>query len=691
MPPSSSSAAKPEKSVSAGQPDKQEPYPLAELNKASAKAGGTWVLWSYRPYEDTYEWNSKGKSGTATTFNVMLVAEDNPAQYCLGRLKKTGRSNSKYEQITSRLREGKKFVFSKVKLMDDQKTKYISCPIKTVVDLGSTIIDECVEGQSSAVQPAPQGLIATSEELQSDQFFDITALVHNVDETKDATNNRSFFTVGLYDGSLDKETQKVKIMPVTMWIDTPRETLDDTGSITRKLIEDHMKSKKPLSFFCLSGSQDDQSRFSFRSTKHTFVVAALGTKAEKMENATELHRLSADQTSTFALQAPTAARDWSKEKGMETKCAILANFARKSTGNPAIDDNPGGTVWQINWLHIAEPPQDISIRNQFGNIWLPLDCVDETGPIRLYITEKAAVKLFNVVDAAEFEQYHSEQRLRVPFFASVKVYRKRANVSAEQPGSSEVFSTPPQKEDNEFNSYIVDAAEQDMTEALSIVSVKLLPQFIQTGDSILPAMLPMIRTSDHHTMAVAYAAQEVPPELSAVASKTKVGEQLLRPCLKAYALVRSTGRSEVIPSGVSGFKLFTRNVTDLLDPNGSQFELTTHCTLDNVTDFKLDPIRGQKDQAALVCVTQVISDESDNRPIKGFVVESIQRLENEQAEGFKPMLKSMMHFAALAGQITRKRDREPMSPEENPSTASSCRTLGRSPTGPPVPEYSSTP
>ena len=125
----------------------------------------------------------------------------------------------------------------------------------------------------------------------------------------------------------------------------------------------------------------------------------------------------------------------------------------------------------------------------------------------------------------------------------------------------------------------------------------------------------------------AYLAQEVPPELTAVASKTKAGDELLRPCLKAYALVNSTRRSDVLQSGASGYKLITQNVTDLIDPTGGQFELTTSCTLNNMMDLKLDPLKGKKDQAALVCVTRVVSEEDDSQAIKGFVVESIQRLE----------------------------------------------------------------
>ena len=117
---------------------------------------------------------------------------------------------------------------------------------------------------------------------------------------------------------------------------------------------------------------------------------------------------------------------------------------------------------------------------------------------------------------------------------------------------------------------------------------------------------------------------------------------------------------------------------------------TSLCTLDNVTDFKLDPPKGLKEQAALISVTGVINAETDSaeQHVKGFLVDDIYLLTPEQAKALKPMLIKMLYFAALSGQVSRKRGREPWSPTENPAQAAACRTLGRSPTGPPLPDYS---
>ena len=165
-------------------------------------------------------------------------------------------------------------------------------------------------------------------------------------------------------------------------------------------------------------------------------------------------------------------------------------------------------------------------------------------------------------------------------------------------------------------------------------------------------------------------------------------------------LVLSTKRSTVLPAGDGGYKLVTRDVVDLLQTDSAaqpgvqrQFEITSFCTLDNVTDFKLDPPKHDKEQAALISVTGVINADTDSveQPVKGFLVDDVQLLTPQQANALKLRFVKMLYFATLAGQISRKRAREPWSATENPADAATCRILGRSPTGPALPDYAPSP
>jgi hypothetical protein len=178
-----------------------------------------------------------------------------------------------------------------------------------------------------------------------------------------------------------------------------------------------------------------------------------------------------------------------------------------------------------------------------------------------------------------------------------------------------------------------------------------------------------------------------------VAQKALAGVPMMRPCCRVIALFLSTKRSKLSGVGTGGHKLVTDEVVDLIpigsDVEQKKYSITTFCTLDTVTDFKLDPPTRAKSQAALVSVTAVMDTDTDSaeRPVKSLLVDNVQLLTTPEAEALKPILNKMFYFAALGGQVSRKREREPWSPEQNPAKASTCQVLGRSPTGPALPDY----
>ena len=79
------------------------------------------------------------------------------------------------------------------------------------------------------------------------------------------------------------------------------------------------------------------------------------------------------------------------------------------------------------------------------------------------------------------------------------------------------------------------------------------------------------------------------------------------------------------------------------------------------------------------------------QPVQSLLIDDVRLLTLAEADALKPMLVKMLYYAALAGQVSRKREREPWSPTENPAQANACRRLGRSPTGPALPDYSPSP
>ena len=218
------------------------------------------------------------------------------------------------------------------------------------------------------------------------------------------------------------------------------------------------------------------------------------------------------------------------------------------------------------------------------------------------------------------------------------------------------------------------------TEIDCAISAKLLPMLNYSARSALPATLQMIRKPGVvvtrtwiYTMAVEYIAPPLPLELSKVVSTTLPAARMLRPCSQAAVLVLSTQKSTISSTSADGCKVVTDNVVDLLHTDSTEeagapqkFQIISFARLDNLTDFKLDPPKKGKDQAALITVTGVFDADTDGaeRPVKGFLADNVQLLTPEEANTLKAMFRKLLYFATLDGQISRKREREPCSSTE---------------------------
>ena len=77
---------------SAVQPDSQKSLSLSELNKASAKTGGEWLVHAFRPVEDIYQYTWQGKSRQGTNLIVTLVSAEDASQYCEAAFKKNSKN-----------------------------------------------------------------------------------------------------------------------------------------------------------------------------------------------------------------------------------------------------------------------------------------------------------------------------------------------------------------------------------------------------------------------------------------------------------------------------------------------------------------------------------------------------------------------------------------------------------------------
>ena len=102
----------------------------------------------------------------------------------------------------------------------------------------------------------------------------------------------------------------------------------------------------------------------------------------------------------------------------------------------------------------------------------------------------------------------------------------------------------------------------------------------------------------------------------------------------------------------------------------------------------MDPPARAKSQAALITFTDVLKTDNDSaeQPVTSLLVDNVQLLSPAEAEAFQPVFRKMIYFATLAGHVGRKREMI-WTADESPAKSSKCRALGRSPTGPPLPDY----
>ena len=103
------------------------------------------------------------------------------------------------------------------------------------------------------------------------------------------------------------------------------------------------------------------------------------------------------------------------------------------------------------------------------------------------------------------------------------------------------------------NLVVVHAADQPWNEPPSKAALEMIPMIRDLRDdtsAILPAGLHMVRTTQHYAFTIA-------------CTSISDGGQVMIPCQKMLALVRSTKNSKATSLG-SGYKLITPDVEDLL-------------------------------------------------------------------------------------------------------------------------------
>jgi hypothetical protein len=498
--------------------DAKKSLALVHLNKRSARIADFKVV-VYHPLMEEYEYQWGGQTKTSKNLICLLVDENDKPSYCNAQFKLTKINQKQFDQAVKKFTNCARLMLSKVSFVENAKQTYLNAPIKIMVDLAnshSELIKTLVSSNASAAQPWPEHTIAALADLRQSQCVDIMGLIFSVSEKRPVNTTRSVFDLELIDGSLDDSTGRPRTMKVTLFA---AET--DVVDLMQEAQEAH-EAKQPISIFNILGGKNKDDEYSFVSTRNWHMVPALGMKAQSLSKDAATIQTAPEplQFNTGTYSGATAtARDYTGDPATETSVHALCEFAQKQTGVAALDD--GETLWQLNRVQLTEPPTDSSIKTNDGKrLWFITRIRDFTKQMLLPMTEQAALRLTQMPDAEAFEAAHTDGRLWFPTLCAVKVLRRRSKAnSAAQP-----------VDDRQFDCIIVDATEQDMFEAPSAESMKLLPMLdADSNEIILPASLDIVKHSPHYTMVVQYVQQEIPMELSCLHLPSQTGSKIMRP------------------------------------------------------------------------------------------------------------------------------------------------------------------
>jgi hypothetical protein len=289
---------------------------------------------------------------------------------------------------------------------------------------------------------------------------------------------------------------------------------------------------------------------------------------------------------------------------------------------------------------------------------MPVKVEDDTGHINIYMREKAALDLSHTDSKDEFEAALADDTMDFPKKASIKIVRKPS-----------VPHTPNGRDSSERRSniqcYIVEAAEQlihDTPSKSSLALLNLLERTDAHTDACAAAGISMIKKDPHYGLSITYMVE---------------GDVVKKRCTRAVALVIANNASKSDNMN-EGYQMITEGVSDPLNKS-FVCTLLSFCTLRTSPDYQLKPSRGMKTQTAFVVIADVLEAGSAEKP-PVFLVESLEKIPDAEAETAPDHISRLIHFASLTAKMQGKGSKREWTDETSPANARKCRRLGKSPT-----------
>ena len=626
---------------------------LGLLNASSARvasfharvAQAKIINWTYQ--------DRTGKEKQGSRFFCLLVGK-NSGSYCEAGMRGP---EKKLDEAVKKFKNGDMFLLSKIRLNAKAKPDYIDSDIKLEVDLDGTKATPVLQGQVDLPMHAtPKATCAQILKVHGKRRFDIMAIVRSVSEPKERTtpSGRKMVTdITLVDGSDHVDGLKCEL-GLSVW----------NPPTSPKPFE--LALHKPVLIHSLLATQKGD-KITVASCDQTVVL-------------TKDHCPSLSKNARFAmLEADAAALNSLPQEALQTVTATFTGDGENSWPFNIRDDaatlscchllesiaESGGigqdtpSLIQINDLRMEAPSGKV-VTDDGDRIYFQTVFRDWTGGTTAGVTEATALEVTGCDDKAQFEAAAQEGTLQIPFLLNMRFVR---TVRA----------------DNSVSLLAVTGAEASTTLAPSQSAQELLPLLRMcpsSTDGLVPAPLSCVTPCAFNGMHVNIAGQG-------------------RACKAVLALVQSTQKSTLVTLG-GGYQVITKDITDCVVPPGTDLGgagtttppeastgttkhvLTAFCDMDDVMDFKLDPIkqgREKKPRLAYVIVSGMGEDH--------FVVDALQLVEVEQEAAAKRRFEMLLSlaFSMPTNDDTGTKRKMTWDPEQTtPLDLKKCRNLQKWPT-----------
>ena len=147
----------------------------------------------------------------------------------------------------------------------------------------------------------------------------------------------------------------------------------------------------------------------------------------------------------------------------------------------------------------------------------------------------------------------------------------------------------------------------------------------------------------------------------------------------AVVLIASAHKSEKPVKMGEGYQVITKNVKDAANPCDSSkhgsYSVTGYCTLENLQNFQLDPLRGQGPRHAIAFITSCTKDDSPSDH-KHCQLEKVQLLDASQGANAVAVFQRLRRLTMRVNPESNQGHKHDLDfAEESQKALKKCKTL----------------